>query len=332
MIFNDIIVSSRIRLARNLYKTPFPTNKTEKEGERVLDLVSGVINEAGLFELFKMNEVNEINKEAMYERHLISKELIENFENGAVMLNHDETVAIMINEEDHIRQQCILKGDNLSLAYDTLNKTDNYLIKNLQLAFSTKLGFLTSCPTNLGTGMRASIMMFLPALSMENKINELIEALSKLGITIRGVYGEGSVAEGFMYQISNHITLGLSEEEIISKVNLAVEKITNLEKNARIKLLEEDENEIKDMVFRAYGILSNCHKISTSEFMKLLAQVKLGVSLGLISFKDQAVLDRLLELAKPATLMQISGKDLNANERDLFRANYLHKKLINQRL
>lgn len=332
MIFNDIIVSSRIRLARNLYKTPFPTNKTEKEGERVLDLVSGVINEAGLFELFKMNEVNEINKEAMYERHLISKELIENFENGAVMLNHDETIAIMINEEDHIRQQCILKGDNLSLAYDTLNKTDNYLIKNLQLAFSTKLGFLTSCPTNLGTGMRASIMMFLPALSMENKINELIEALSKLGITIRGVYGEGSVAEGFMYQISNHITLGLSEEEIISKVNLAVEKITNLEKNARIKLLEEDENEIKDMVFRAYGILSNCHKISTSEFMKLLAQVKLGVSLGLISFKDQAVLDRLLELAKPATLMQISGKDLNANERDLFRANYLHKKLINQRL
>ena len=331
MNFNDIIISSRIRLARNLYKTPFPTNKGEKEGARVLDLVTGALHKAGNFEFFRIKNLDEVEKLVFKEKHLISKELIDNYEHGGLALSADRTISVMINEEDHIRAQCIQEGFSLNLAYNNLNKVDDVLMKNLELSFDYSLGFLTSCPTNLGTGMRASIMMFLPALTLNGKINNLIETVAKLGITIRGVYGEGSVAEGYMYQLSNQMTLGLTEEEIINNVNSTVLKIKELEVKERLSLKENKFEELQDFVFRAYGVLSNCYKINSSEFMKLLAQVKLGVSLNVINLKNESLLDSLLELAKPASLVQLSGRELDASERDLFRAEYLHNALKNER-
>lgn len=330
--FSDIIVSSRVRLARNLYKTPFPTNKAEQEGQRVLELVTKALNKAGVFHYFKMNKTSELDRQIMYEKHLISKELLENLENGAVAISFDETLSIMINEEDHIRAQCVLRGFQLPLAYEKLNKIDDVFIKELQLEFDTELGFLTACPSNVGTGMRASVMLFLPALSMSGAMNSLILSASKMGLAVRGVYGEGSAAEGYMYQVSNQRTLGLSEADIIKNVEMTTNKLVEMEKEARIKLKKENEDEIKDLVYRAYGILSSCYKISSSEFMQLIGQLKLGVSLQLIELKNRHLLNDLLKLIQPATLVKISGKQLSALERDKFRAEYLHKVLNNTRI
>jgi|LGOV01.1.fsa_nt_gb protein arginine kinase len=329
---DNIVISSRIRLARNLYKTPFPTNKGEKEGLRVLELVTEAVDKAGDFNEFKMNSLSDFEKQLYFEKHLISKELINNIDDGAVLINNDETISIMVNEEDHIRSQCILKGFSLNEAYYNLSRIDDVLIEELQLAFDNKLGFLTSCPTNVGTGMRASVMLFLPALTIRGAVSGLVDSLCDVGITIRGENGEGTKAEGYLYQVSNKITIGLTEEEIIKKVENAVLEIIGMETGERQKLLSEDEKNLKDFVFRAYGILTSSYKLSSNEFMKYLAHLKLGVSLNIIKLKNSNMLNDLSFITKPATLIKMSGRNLNAEQRDVYRAKYINEKLKDQRL
>ena len=232
----------------------------------------------------------------------------------------------MINEEDHLREQCIVKGFDLPLAYDTMNGIDNRIGKSMKFAFDEQFGFLTACPTNLGTGLRASVMLFLPAFTVNGIMPRVIRSISRLGLTVRGVYGEGSDAEGYMYQISNEVTLGVTEEEILTQVKEAVLKICELEEAERRNLIQGSSAlEIQDECLRAYGILTNCAKISTREFVSLTAKVKLGACLGYINIDDVSAIDDLVIKLTPSNITAAAGKQLTALERDVYRAQYCAK-------
>lgn len=319
-LVSDIALSSRVRLARNINGYGFPV---KTGAERLSEIIKPVFNELskiGKFKLHLMNGGNPVEAHALKEKHLISSDLIENISIGAALISEDETVSVMVNEEDHIRQQCVLKGFNLISAYNNLDKIDDLLSKKLSFAFDNDLGYLTSCPTNLGTGMRASVMLFLPAITLNNSINAIINAVGKVGITVRGVYGEGSNAEGCMYQVSNQVSLGLTEHDIIKNVETTVLKICEAEQTARKNMLEDDPYGVKDMVYRAYGILTNCIKINSGEFMKLIANIKLGSALNLIKINDKYVLDELIVKVQPANITLAAGRALSAEERDIYRA------------
>lgn len=325
----DIVISSRVRLARNLFKTPYPTNIYQTEGQTVLKELTKVFEsyKQENFDIKKMSDLSQLKRHLLKEQHLISKELLQNTTDGALAINKEKDVAIMINEEDHIRQQCVLKGFKLKQAFEKLDKVDDYLISNLDIDFDYDLGFLTSCLTNLGTGMRTSVMLFLPALSISNKINEMIKQTSQMGVTVRGVYGEGTAGDGFMYQISNQYSLGLSEQDIIKNVENVVYQVIDLEIKQRNRLRSEKMDYLKDIVNRAYGTLTNCYSISSSEYMKLVAYLKFGESVGIIAFKDEINFDELMSIAQPATLIDLKGENLDSNERDLFRAEYINQYL-----
>lgn len=314
----SIAVSSRIRLARNINGYAFPTKKGAQRLEEIIMPVFNELSKIGKFKLYRM-EKNSVEAHALKERHLISADLIKS-PFGAAAISDDETISVMINEEDHIRQQCVLKGYNLSGAFDTINKIDDILSKKMSFAFDEKLGYLTACPTNLGTGMRASVMLFLPAITLNKTITSIIDAVGKMGIAVRGVYGEGSNAEGFMYQVSNQVTLGLTEYDIIKNVEATVLKICQAEQTAREKLLESDPYGVKDKIYRAYGILTNCVKINSAEFMNLIANIKLGAALDLLKVSDIYEIDELITRVQPANITLAAGRALTAEERDIYRA------------
>ncbi len=273
-----------------------------------------------------MDAVDDENAVCLMENHLISPMLIKNKRFSAALINTQENVSIMINEEDHLREQCIVKGFDLPLAYDTMNGIDNRIGKSMKFAFDEQFGFLTACPTNLGTGLRASVMLFLPALTVNGVMPRVIRSISRLGLTVRGVYGEGSDAEGYMYQISNEVTLGVTEEEILTQVKEAVLKICELEEAERRNLIQGSSAlEIQDECLRAYGILTNCAKISTREFVSLTAKVKLGACLGYINIDDVSAIDDLVIKLTPSNITAAAGKQLTALERDVYRAQYCAK-------
>ncbi|MCK9575097.1 MAG: protein arginine kinase [Clostridia bacterium] len=329
---DNIVVSSRIRLARNLHGIPYPHKlKDERAYAVVMKSVADVLSPFN-YKVYATNTLSDIDCDVLLEKHLISKDLILNKEYGGVIISEDETVSIMINEEDHIRAQCLFSGFNLQKAYEIVNKIDDILLSKLSISYDSELGFLTACPTNIGTGMRASVMMFLPAITMNGTVNNVINALSKLGITIRGVYGEGSSADGYMYQVSNQISLGLTEQEIIKNVSNAVLKICEIEENARRELLKHQTDDIIDSACRAYGILTNAYKLDSNEFMKLMAKLKFGVCLGFIKLSNVDILDKLIISAQPAHLMQLKGELIQPNERDIFRAEYVAGMLKNAKI
>jgi protein arginine kinase len=266
--------------------------------------------------------------EAMKERHLISQNLIDNRKCGAVLINQDESLSIMINEEDVIREQCFMKGLSLQEAYKKLSNVDDELIKNLDLAFDKKFGYLTACPTNLGTGLRASVMMFLPALTESGKIGAMFKEVERLGLTVRGLYGEGSEAEGYIYQISNEVTLGVTEYDIISEVENTVIEICRAERD-QMELLYGGRNELKtmDKTRKAYGVLTNAVLLSYGEFLSHVAQVKLGAMLGMININELDKIDELIISTRPANICEQYGRRLSAVDRDLFRAEIVGKKL-----
>ncbi len=321
------VVSSRIRLARNLADYPFPNKlKSVKQAREIVRAVSGAASSLREFKLYYMSEIGERVALALRDDHLISEELAANRKYGAALIDEGETdgsqdkVSIMINEEDHLREQYIAKGLSLPRAYLKISELDDELSRSLRFAYDAKLGYLTACPTNLGTGLRASVMLFLPGLTRMNKMNKLIREISRLGHTVRGVYGEGSAAEGYMYQISNEVTLGVDEDYILSEVEKAVLEIVNLETQARRALVSEDYIGIKDRCRRAYGVLTNCEKISFGEFLQLVSDVKLGAALGFIAIPDFGALDELIASVRPANISLLSDVDLSAAERDILRA------------
>ena len=325
MDINNVVLSSRIRLARNIKDMPFPNRQTKSSANYLLDLVLIVAKENLDFETFKMSNLSEEEIATCMENNIISKDIDLNY--GGYAISSDETVSIMVNEEDHIRMQCIITGLNLKKVYDIINDIDTVLMQNLDYAYDSELGFLTACPSNVGTGIRASVMMFLPALTISGGLEELSSTLKNLGITIRGMSGEGSESKGYIYQISNETTLGKSEKQIIQEVESAVIKIYTLEAETIDKIKESNDINLFDTILRAFGTLTNCYKLTSSEYFELSSLTKLGSELGLIKLKHNDIFDELNYAIKPANLIKLSGKYLNELERDIFRANYVKKML-----
>ena len=329
---NNIIVSSRVRLARNLSDKPFSNNTNFENANQVLEQCFSALNDISNFNFYKCKNLKNEVLEEMLEDHLISSELINNSDISGVAISQDNTVSIMVNEEDHLRLQCILDGLNLKQAYNIISDIDAELNMSINYAFDDKLGFLTACPTNVGTGIRASVMMFLPGIALTNNVEEMINAVSKFGICVRGAYGEGSSANGYLFQISNQFSLGKSEEEIVQLVESTALKICDLEIRARKLLLDNNKASLTDDIFRAYGILSSCYQISTSEAIELLSKVKLGCDIDLIKLKNMEVVDDLLKNVSPLKINKLSNKMLDPHERDVFRADYIGRVMKNNRI
>ncbi len=331
----DVAISSRVRLARNLEAYPFPSKLSNPQREEILEKVKSAafsISELGVKKLsyLEMKNLNQIDKHLLVEKHLISPEFTGNDMNRAVILSSDSQVSIMINEEDHIRLQCIHPGMQLSEAWELCSRIDTQMEKSLGYAFDKSVGYLTCCPTNTGTGMRASVMLHLPALSMTGYIRGVLETCSKLGVTVRGMYGENSEASGNMFQISNQITLGQTEDEIVAGVSNFTSQIAKQERMLRNEMYRQNPVKIEDRIFRAFGVLSNARTISSEESLKLLSDVRLGVVLGLIPGIDPVQINELMVLIQPAYLQKISKKQLTVEQRDHKRAELLREKLVSQ--
>lgn len=322
--YTDVVISTRVRLARNAEGIPFPRKLNDERAFSII-MKAGETTAKSLFgfKFYQMGHLEDIDRQAIFERHLISRDLTQNLKTGAVIISDSEDMSIMINEEDHYRIQAISKGFDIKDAYQRAVDFDNALAGNIKLAFTDKLGYLTSCPTNVGTGLRASVMVFLPALTMSGKINPLIDSIQQLSLTVRGVYGEGSGADGYMYQISNQISLGQSEKEIIDNVTKVIDVICKSELKERKNMYQKDGIRMEDRVMRAYGVLSNAKLLSSQELLQYASIIKLGASLGIIDLKTD-IYDLIIE-AQPANLIKLKGKPLSADERDVFRADFVRK-------
>lgn len=327
MDINNIVLSSRIRLARNLENMPYPNKQTELSALDVLDTVFDVAKNSLEFETIKMSDIDEEKIAYLMENNLISKDI--DLKYGGVAYSNDEVVSIMVNEEDHIRLQCILTGLNLKKAYDIINDVDTELMQSINYAYDNDWGFLTACPSNIGTGIRASVMMFLPALSITGNLEEISKSLKNLGITIRGSYGEGSTTQGYIYQISNETTLGKSEKQIIQEVESSVLRLCDMESSVIDKIKESNDVNLYDTILRAFGTLTHCYKLSSKEYQELSALAKLGCELGLIDSAYIEVIDELNYAVRPANLVKLKGLYLNDFERDIFRAKYVNNRLNN---
>lgn len=324
------VISTRVRLARNLKDYPFPCRLSEQGRKKVIEKVTSAIRDsnssiASDFNLIKLDDLTEAQGVSLVERHLVSPEFISETEGRALLLSKDESMSIMINEEDHIRLQVITDGLSLEQAYDTADKLDTLLDENLEFAFDDKLGYLTQCPTNLGTGMRASVMLNLPALEKSRTIGRIAGNLSKLGLTIRGAYGEGSEPSGSLYQLSNQVTLGISEKAAIENLENITKQLVSQERQARERLAKSID--IQDSVSRSLGLLKSAMVMTHDEALKLLSNVRFGILSGQIKDVTADVVDSLMEKIEPATLMVNSGKNLSAQERDIERAKILREAL-----
>ena len=317
------VISSRVRLARNLHDTTFPGWASKEVRDRVWNevvLAFDKVQNNTDFLRWRMDELQPLERELLFERHLISAELAERKTGSGLFVSEDECRAVMVNEEDHIRLQSLQPGLNLQKALDGAEELDNDLEQSLTYAFSTKLGYLTACPSNVGTGMRASVMLHLPGLCLTEEINPVINAVSKIGLAVRGMWGEGSEASGHMFQISNQITLGKTEGEIISHLDQIVLEVIEHEKNARLRLMESQEIRVHDHIGRAYGILAHAAMMNSNEALDLLSGMRLGIDLGLMPEIDRHDIDQLLIQIQPAHLQKAAGTALSPEERDIKRA------------
>ena len=326
-IYKGNIIMSRVRLARNLRGYPFRTENPVVAKE-IVKKVNRALVRTDTFDLFYMANLSELKLEAMKERHLISQNLIDNRDCGAALINKDESISVMINEEDVIREQCFMRGLSLSEVYKRLDRLDDDLAKNLDLAFDERFGYLTACPTNLGTGLRASVLLFLPGLTESGRISALVKEMKKLGLTVRGLYGEGSDSEGYMYQISNEVTLGVSEYDIINQVEQTVEAICEAEREQMERLFVKDELKTMDRAKKSFGVLTNAVMLGYNEFLSHVALVKLGAMLGLIGINNIESIDDLIIRVRPANICEQYGKRLSAIDRDLFRAEMVGNQLL----
>ena len=323
----NIYVSTRVRLARNLQDYPFPDKLTVKGANEITDQVAAVMHRFGKFNLYRLKDLSDTECVSLKERYLISNDLLKNRKIASVILNEEETVSIMINEEDHIRAQCLLHGLDLKNAYSILSEIDSALTGSLKIAFDRNLGFLTSCPTNLGTAMRASVMLFIPALTRLKQIGSIINESFRINLAIRGVYGEGTEPTGYLFQVSNQTTLGISEYDLIKSVQEMVLKICEHESEARKILKSRNDPDFIDSIMRSYGILTNAYKLTSEEFMNGLSDIKLGGALGYVPQFDPMTLDNLMLDVCPATMMVAKQKQMTALERDIERAKMVKQTL-----
>lgn len=322
----DIVISTRVRLARNLEDYPFPCRLTVKGKEKVCEEIKNAIlsDDSWGFGYTWMKDFTRAQSVSLAERHLISPEFASDRAGRALLLTDDEAVSIMLCEEDHIRLQVMMAGLALKEAYSVADKIDNIISSKLNYAYDDRIGYLTQCPTNLGTAMRASVMLHLPALTRCGQIGKLASTVSKLGLVIRGAYGEGSSPKGDIYQLSNQITLGISEEAALNNLQSITLQLVAQERAAAEKLIENPIEE--DRIFRAWGILKNARVLSGDEFMELSSLLRMGISNKSIDF-DIAKLNELTTRVQPATINAAEGKELNSQQRDILRAKWVREAL-----
>lgn len=329
----DVVLSSRVRLARNLDGVPFPLAANEKQQEEVLDKCRGALIDKGdktLEELdlkfIDLSKMEDYEKQAIAECHLISPQMINNDKRRGLILSGDSRVSIMINEEDNLRIQCMEPGFEIDKCFDTANKIDDHIEESLDYAFDKDFGYLTCCPTNAGTGLRASVMVHLPGYVLTGKFNELAASLSQLGLTVRGIFGEGSKGLGNIFQISNQLTLGVLEEDITERLNQIVSEVVSNERELRRLLYKNDKYKLEDRIMRSYGILKNAVIMSSDEAMKRLSDIRLGVSLEIIKDVKYETLNEITYSILPANIIK-NYNTANEFSRDLKRGEIIKERM-----
>mgnify|MGYP004540681577 FL=1 len=323
---SDVVVSTRIRFARNISGHKFNSIATKEDEEKVLDIFknNNVVPE---LKFIRLSDLDELMQNSLVEKHVISRDIL-NVESAGILLNADEDVCVMINEEDHVRIQAMNPGLELEKTLKTAEDIDNKIAEKVEYAYSDLYGYLTTCPTNVGTGLRASVMLHLPALRITGRIGRVLDVVNKVNLDVRGVYGEGTEAIGDMYQVSNKVSLGVTNQEIISSVKSIVNKIIEQERNAREYLMTRGID-FEDRVCRDYGILTSARKLSYDECAKLVSMVKLGVDLGIIKEIDSRKVNEISIATKPATLQKCCKEILGPKERDEKRADII-KMIVNK--
>jgi len=327
---SNIVMSSRIRSARNLVDIPFSHWANNKQRENSLNEIRSAIDSSAFLKksiYLDLKDYSELDKQFLVERHLMSREHAVVRDSKGLVMDEKEIVSIMINEEDHIRMQVMRSGFDLTEVWRITNEIDNELSVNLDYAFSPKLGFLTACPTNVGTGIRASVMLHLPALVFTNQAGRILQTITKLGLTVRGFYGEGTEVQGNFFQISNQVTLGRTEEEIIDSIEKVITQIVTREENARKAMFMRSKERLVDRIWRSYGTLRSAHIISSNETIELLSSIRLGIDMDILKDITIPVINELFILTQPAHLQKMEKKVLSHSERDLKRAELIREKL-----
>lgn len=324
----DVVISTRVRLARNLSDYPFPVKMTAEQREKVEQAVRDAVMRgnssiSNQFRFISLDDISQNEAVSLVERHLVSPEFISAPNGRGLLLTQDETVSVMINEEDHLRIQVMCEGLDLEGAYEMVDRVDALLNESLHFAFDEDLGYLTQCPTNLGTGMRASLMLHLPALQESGAMRRVASSLSKLGLVIRGIYGEGSEPVGAIYQLSNQVTLGLSEQSAIANLKSIAGQLIAQERAARVELVKTVETQ--DQIFRSIGILKSARVLSSDEFMRLISYVRMGVATELLTGISYDTINSLIVQVQPATMMLT--KKMTTAERDALRASTVSQRL-----
>lgn len=323
---SPVVLSSRIRLARNLDKAPFPHALPQAEAKQIEHKLAQVLREVQIgkqtLTYLSLSQLSDIEQQVLIEKHLVSPALINSDIAAGVALAEDHSLAVMVNEEDHLRLQVLLPGNSLRETYHLANELDDALEQELDFAYREAQGYLTSCPTNVGTGLRASVMVHLPALTMTNQVQQVLGALTHLGLAIRGLYGEGSQAFGHIFQISNQITLGKSEEDIFTHLEAVTCQVVEHELKAREALCQQARLMLEDKVWRARGTLQNARLLTSEDAMHLLSQSRLGEDMGILP-KSKRTFANLLVNSLPGCLQYILDQELEAGERDERRAQYI---------
>ncbi len=327
---SDIVISSRIRLARNLAQFPFLSRADDAARAEIESLLRDPISSLpvdGELTYFSVNNLDALDRQFLVERQLISREHAEMHGSRGVGVGEEENVSLMINEEDHLRLQVLRSGFALDECWNEINRIDDALEEHVTFAFSEQLGYLTACPTNVGTGIRVSVMLHLPALALTKEIQKVFQAMQKMRLAVRGLYGEGSQAMGDFYQFSNQVTLGPSEQEIIDKLKEVVDGIIKYERRVRDELVIKNRQRLHDQVSRAYGILRSAQTITSEETMHLLSSVRMGINLGLVDGLEIPTTNELFIQTQPAHLQKLRDEHLESAERNVARATYIRQRL-----
>ena len=323
---SDVVVSTRIRFARNLKGYKFPNTMDLKQANEVIDKIDNAIDKSK-YNLFRMKDIDKVNRYSLIEQHIISKEFADNIENGAIITNKDNSIVTMINEEDHLRMQSFESGLNVEECYDKLLEFCNQLGQKLEYATNPDYGYITACPTNVGSGMRVSVMLHLPALAKVGYLSQLLEEVSNMGLAVRGLYGENTTGYGNMYQISNQETLGEYDSEIIYRIKAVVLSIIEQERKAR-KILQKNSIKLEDEVYRTYGILKNARLMSEKEAIEYLSLIRLGVAMGIINKISLDKIQTLIIESSCNTLRILLKNNLEDEyDEDLKRAEYIRKEI-----
>ena len=328
-----IVISSRIRFARNIADMLYPSRASYEVQTKVKDFVTMALDDRGLLktgQLYDLESIEKLDRSLLIERHLVSPEFMLEGVNRAVYINSDETVSIMINEEDHLRIQSFRSGLEIRSAMENAERIDSELGQRLEYDYSKDYGFLTSCPTNVGTGLRASVLIHLPGLVLTNEIDAVISQITKVGLAVRGFYGEGTDVLGNLFQVSNQMTLGRKEEDIIGSLEEVTRQLIGHEENARSTLIRDASEEIKDKIWRAYGILKHARVLSSEEAMNLLSAVRLGVAMGILDMIPMPRVNEIMLSVQPAHLQKLLKQELSPSERDSRRAELVRMKLADR--